>query len=85
VLEEVRETVKDEHAGLGAQAGANSREDFVRHRDDLLIGAALSVSGGRDQQAVLLKAMLDDDAFRARAGELIMGSIWDGYRGEEAR
>lgn len=26
--------------------------------------------------------MLDDDDFRARAGELIMGSIWDGYRGE---
>ncbi len=85
VLEEVRETVKDEHAGLGAQAGANSREDFVRHRDDLLIGAALSVSGDRDQQAVLLKAMLDDDDFRARAGELIMGSIWDGYRGQDAR
>jgi len=84
VLEDVRETVKGDHVGLEAQAGANSRDDFVRHRDDLLIGAALSVSGDRDQQAVLLKAMLDDDDFRARAGDLIMGSIWDGYRGAEA-
>ena len=78
-------SVKGDHVGLKAQAGANSRDDFVRHRDDLLIGAALSVSGDRDQQAVLLKAMLDDDDFRARAGDLIMGSIWDGYRGEELR
>ena len=83
MLEDVRETVKGDHVGLEAQAGANSRDDFVRNRDDLLIGAALSVSGDRDQQAVLLKAMLDDDDFRARAGDLIMGSIWDGYRGGE--
>ncbi len=84
-LDHEARTVKDDHAGLEAQAGANSRPDFVRHRDDLLIGAALSVSGDRDQQAVLLKAMLDDDDFRVRAGELIMGSIWDGYRSEEVR
>ncbi len=80
VLVEVRDSVRDEHSDLEAQVTANSREDFVRHRDDLLIGAALDVSDGRDRQSLLLKALLDDEDFRARAGELVMGSIYDPYR-----
>jgi type I restriction enzyme R subunit len=84
VVEEVRDVVEADNAALQAQARANSREDFVRHRDDLLIGAALTVSGERDKQATLLKAMLDDEDFRERAGDLIMGSIWDEHRGEPA-
>lgn len=80
VLTEVRDNVQTSHSELEAQVQANSREDFVRHRDDLLIGAALGVTDDRDKQALLLKALLDDQDFRARAGELIMGSIYDAYR-----
>jgi type I restriction enzyme R subunit len=80
VLEEVRDTVRDGNADLAAQAGANSREDFVRHRDDLLIGAAMDVTVDREKQAPLLKALLDDEDFRARASELVMGSIYEGLR-----
>lgn len=64
------------------QANSNSREDFVGARDDLLIGAALNVTEDRDKQALLLKALLDDEDFRARAGTLIMGSIYDAYRAQ---
>ena len=49
----------------------------MRHRDDLVIGAALEVADDRDKQGNLLKALLDDEDFRARAGELIMTSIYD--------
>jgi hypothetical protein len=52
----------------------------VRERDNLLIGAALAVGGDRERQATLLKALLDDEDFRVRAGELIFGAIYDGYR-----
>lgn len=38
----------------------------------------------RGKQAVLLKALLDDEDFRARAGELVMGSIYDDYREQSA-
>jgi hypothetical protein len=53
----------------------------VRHRDDLLIGAALEVADDRDKQGTLLKALLDDEDFRDRAGELIMTSIYDALGG----
>jgi hypothetical protein len=33
----------------------------------------------RERQAKLLKALLDDEDFRARAGSLIFGSIYDTY------
>lgn len=49
----------------------------MRHRDELVIGAALDVTDDRDKQGTLLKALLDDEDFRARAGELIMSSIYD--------
>ncbi|MGI8460381.1 MAG: hypothetical protein ACR2OC_01920 [Solirubrobacterales bacterium] len=62
---------------------ANSRDDFIRDRDALLIGAALAVGGDREKQAQLLKALLDDEDFRGRAGELVMGSIYDAYCGDE--
>ncbi len=39
----------------------------------------MEVTGGREKQAGLLKALLDDDDFRARAGKLVMGSIYDAY------
>jgi len=84
VLEDVRDNVRATHADLEAQVEANSREDFVRHRDDLLIGAALEVTDDRGKQAVLLKALLDDEDFRARAGTLVMGSIYDAYREQSA-
>jgi len=80
VFEEVRATVVDGNDDLAAQASANSKDDFVRHRDDLLISAAMEVTGGREKQAGLLKALLDDDELRARAGKLVMGSIYDAYR-----
>lgn len=80
VVSDVRDSVRDANPALADQAQANSREDFVRERDALLIDAALSVDGDRDRQAQLLKALLDDDDFRARAGELVFGSIYDGYR-----
>ena len=80
VLSDVRDTVREVNADLEAQAEANSREDFVRHRDDLLIGAALEVGDDHEKQGKLLKALLDDEDFRARAGELVMGSIYDAYR-----
>ncbi|MGH2920152.1 MAG: hypothetical protein ACRDLS_16360 [Solirubrobacteraceae bacterium] len=52
----------------------------MRERDNLLIGAALAVGGDREHQATLLKALLDGEDFRVRAGELIFGAIYDGYR-----
>ncbi|MBA3421108.1 MAG: type I restriction endonuclease subunit R [Thermoleophilaceae bacterium] len=82
VLTDVRDSVREGNAELVAQAEANSRDDFVRHRDDLLIGAAMEVGDDREKQGKLLKALLDDEEFRARAGELVMGSIYDGYRAE---
>ena len=50
----------------------------------LLTGAAMEVGDDREKQGKLLKALLDDDEFRAQAGELVMGSIYDSYRGEAA-
>ena len=84
VLSDVRDSVREGNGDLPAQAEANSREDFVRHRDALLIGAAMEVGDDREKQGKLLKALLDDDEFRAQAGELVMGSIYDSYRGEAA-
>lgn len=40
VFEDVRDTVVESNEDLAAQASANSKDDFVRHRDDLLISAA---------------------------------------------
>jgi hypothetical protein len=79
VVADVRDTVREANPELLDQAQANSREDFVAERDDLLIDAALSVGTDRERQADLLKALLDDDDFRTRAGELIFGSIYDAY------
>jgi type I restriction enzyme R subunit len=81
VVSEVRDTVRDANPELADQAQANSRGDFVAERDELLIDAALSVGTDRERQAALLKALLDDDDFRTRAGELIFGSIYDAYAG----
>jgi len=82
VLSDVRDSVREGNDALAAQAEANSREDFVRHRDELLIGAAMEVGDDREKQDRLLKALLDDEEFRARAGELVMGSIYDAYHAE---
>ena len=79
VVTDVRDAVRDTNPQLADQATANSREDFVAERDDLLIDAALSVGTDRERQAKLLKALLDDEDFRARAGSLIFGSIYDTY------
>jgi hypothetical protein len=68
-----------EHApSLEADERRDFKDDFVRHRDDLLISAAMEVTGGREKQAGLLKDLLDDD-FRTRAGSLVMGSIYDPF------
>jgi hypothetical protein len=40
----------------------------------------MEVGDDREKQGHLLKALLDDDEFRARAGALVMGSIYDSYR-----
>ncbi len=61
------------------QAKANSRDDFIAERDELLIDAALTVGSDRERQGKLLKALLDDEDFRERAGALIFGSIFDAY------
>ena len=82
VLSDVRDSVREGNDALAAQAEANSREDFVRHRDELLIGAAMEVGDDREKQDRLLRALLDDEEFRARAGELVMGSIYDAYHAE---
>jgi hypothetical protein len=79
VVTDVRNAVRDTNPQLADQATANSREDFVAERDDLLIDAALSVGTDRERQAELLKALLDDEDFRARAGSLVFGSIYDAY------
>jgi hypothetical protein len=80
VMTNVRDSVRDENPDLADQAEANSRDDFVRERDNLLIGGALAVGGDRERQATLLKALLDDKDFRVRAGELIFGATYVGYR-----
>lgn len=82
VVNDVLDSVREQHEELESQAAANSRDDFIRHRDDVIIGAALSVSEDREAQGGFLKAVLDDDDFRARVSEVIMGAVWDGYRGE---
>jgi len=79
VVSDVRDTVRDANPELVDQARANQRDDFIAERDDLLIDAALTVGTDRDRQATLLKALLDDEDFRARAGSLIFGSIYDTY------
>lgn len=84
VVTDVRDTVRDSHPELIDQANANSREDFVGERDEILIDAALTVGTDRERQATLLKALLDDDDFRSRAGELIFGSIYDAYAAASA-
>ena len=40
----------------------------------------MEVGDDREKQGHLLKALLDDDEFRARAGALVMDSIYDSYR-----
>ncbi|HET8968560.1 MAG TPA: DEAD/DEAH box helicase family protein, partial [Gaiellaceae bacterium] len=76
----VRDAIRETNPQLAEQAANNSRDDFVRDRDQLLVEAALTVDGDRDRQAALLKAILDDDDFRSRAGYAIFGAIFDGYR-----
>jgi hypothetical protein len=73
----VRDSIVSAHDDLAAQVEANTPQNFVSHRDDLGIGAALEITDDRDRQATLLKALLDDHDFRARAGELIMSSIYN--------
>jgi type I restriction enzyme R subunit len=80
VVTDVRDAVRDGNPELADQARANPRTDFVAQRDELLIDAAMTVDTDRERQAQLLKALLDDDDFRSRAGELIFGSIYDAYR-----
>ncbi len=82
VVTDVRDAVRDTNPQLADQATANSRDDFVADRDDLLIDAALSVGTDRARQAKLLRALLDDEDFRARAGSLIFGSIYESYVGD---
>jgi type I restriction enzyme, R subunit len=79
----VREAVAGDHPELEDQARVNSRRDFVAHRDDLLIDAALSIGSGQKRQAKLLKVLLDDDDFRTRVGELIFGSLYDAYAADK--
>jgi type I restriction enzyme R subunit len=81
VVTAVRDTVHKANPELAEQAQANSRGDFISDRDDLLIDAALSVGSDRERQTRLLKALLDDDDFRERAGSLIFGSIYDAAAG----
>jgi hypothetical protein len=73
----VRDAVQDSNPELADQVKANSRPDFISERDDLLIDAELNVDATRERQAVLLKALLDDDDFHARMGAVIFGSIYD--------
>ncbi|MEV4422746.1 type I restriction endonuclease [Patulibacter sp. NPDC049589] len=82
VARDVRDAIKGSAPQLEEQAANNSRDDFVRDRDGLLIDAALNVDADRDRQAALLKAVLDDDDFRSRAGMAIFGAIYDGYRAQ---
>jgi type I restriction enzyme, R subunit len=79
VVTDVRDAVRNTNPQLADQATANSREDFVAERDDLLIDAALSVGTDRERQGRLPKALLDDEDFRARAGSVIFGSIYESY------
>ena len=85
VVTDVRDAVRNTNPELADQASANSREDFVAERDELLIDAALSVGTDRERQARLLKTLLDDEDFRDRAGALIFGSIYDTYTTEADR
>jgi type I restriction enzyme R subunit len=81
VATEVRDAVQAANPELIDQVNANSRPDFISERDDLLIDAALNVGTTRERQTVLLKALLDDDDFRARMGAVIFGSIYDSHAG----
>lgn len=69
VLHDARESIVAHHDDLEAQVHANRREDFVRHRDNPVIGAAPKVSDDRDKQSTVPKARLDDEDFRAGTGE----------------
>ena len=40
----------------------------------------MEVGDDREKQGKLLRALLDDEEFRSRAGELVMGSIYDADR-----
>ncbi|WP_249010488.1 type I restriction endonuclease subunit R [Conexibacter sp. DBS9H8] len=77
VLTDVRDNVAAANPQLVDQAGANTREDFIANRDAMLIDAAMDTGSDRDRQGEVLKAFLDDDDFRKRAGSLIFGSIYD--------
>jgi len=80
VVTAVRDQVQSSNPELSDQVKANSRGDFITERDELMIDAALNVGADRERQA-MLKALLDDDDFRGRAGALIFGSIYDAYAG----
>ena len=82
VVTDVRDAVRNTNPELADQASANTREDFVAERDELLIDAALSVGTDRERQARLLTTLLDDEDFRDCAGALIFGSIYDTYTAE---
>lgn len=77
VLSDVRENVAAANPQLADQAEANTRADFIANRDAMLIDAAMDTGNDRDRQDELLKAFLDDDDFRSRAGALIFGAIYD--------
>lgn len=77
VLTDVRDNVAAANPQLADQAGANTREDFIANRDAMLIDAAMDTGNDRDRQEELLRAFLDDDDFRKRAGGLIFGAIYD--------
>lgn len=77
VLTDVRDNVAAANPQLVDQAGANTREDFIANRDAMLIDAAMDTGSDRDRQGEVLKALLDDDDFRKRAGSLIFWSIYD--------
>ena len=84
VVTAMRDRVQSSNPELSDQVKANSRGDFITERDELMIDAALNVGSDRERQAKLLKALLDDDDFRGRAGALIFGSIYDAYAGGQA-
>ena len=75
IVTDVRDAVRDANPELADQARANSRNDLVVERDNVLLGAALPLVSTVNGKQNCSRPSSDDDDFRKRAGSLIFGSI----------
>ncbi len=90
--EEIIPALKQEHIvdkmgeqeDLREQAVANDFDDFLRGKENIIIGATMETQDETTATNYFLQKLLDDPLAREHATRLVMRSLYDRYVGEAA-